>query len=66
VPNRSDYYLVSTANPDGIFTESTSTNNTAWVRFRLSADSKGNRKVEVTDHSPCTSPGLCGERSTNR
>jgi hypothetical protein len=29
-------------------------------------DSKGNRKVEVTCHSPCESPGMCGERSTNR
>jgi hypothetical protein len=66
VPNRNDYYLVSTANPDGIFTEATRDNNTAWVKFRLSADSNGNRKIEVTDHSPCSSPGLCGERSTNR
>jgi Lysyl oxidase len=66
VPNRNDYYLVSTANPDGIFTEATRDNNTAWVKFRLSAASNGNRKVEVTDHSPCSSPGLCGERSTNR
>jgi hypothetical protein len=66
VPNRNDYYLVSTANPDGIFTETTLTNNTAWVKFRLYSDSKGNRKIEVTDHSPCSSPGLCGERSTNR
>jgi hypothetical protein len=66
VANRDDYYLVSTANPAGIFTESTTTNNTAWVEFRLYQDSKGNRKIEVTDHSPCSTPGLCGERSTNR
>jgi hypothetical protein len=66
VPNRNDYYLVSTANPDGIFAESTLANNTAWVKFRLYQDSKGNRKIEVTDHSDCDTPGLCGERSTNR
>jgi hypothetical protein len=67
VPNASDYYLVSTANYARIFTEADYTNNTAWVKFRLSADSKGNRKIEVTGHSPCVmGSGLCGERSTNR
>jgi hypothetical protein len=66
VPNRNDYYLVSTANPHGIFTEASRTNNTAWVKFRLYEASNGNRKVEVTGHSPCESPGLCGLRSTNR
>lgn len=66
VPNADDYYLVSTANHAGIFTESSYTNNTAWVKFRLFTDSNGNRKVEVTDHSPCEDAGMCGERSTNR
>lgn len=66
VPNADDYYLVSTANYAGTFTETDTTNNTAWVRFSLTSDSNGNRKVTVTDHSPCDSPGLCGERSTNR
>jgi hypothetical protein len=66
LPNGNDYYLVSTSNYAQIFTETDYTNNTAWVRFTLSSDSKGNRKVTVTDHSPCDSPGLCGERSTNR
>jgi hypothetical protein len=66
VPNADDYFLVSTANPAGIFAETNKTNNTAWVKFRLSTDSKGNRKVDVTGHSPCESPGMCGERSTNR
>src|SRR5688500_6632752 len=65
VPNRNDYYLVSKANPDEIFIESSTTNNTAWVKFRLFQGSNGNRKVEVTAHSLCDSPGLCGERSTN-
>jgi hypothetical protein len=66
VPEADDYYLVSTANYAQRFLESDYTNNTAWVKFRLYQDSNGNRKIEVTDHSPCGSPGLCGERSTNR
>jgi hypothetical protein len=66
IADADDYYLVSTANYARVFTESDYTNNTAWVKFRLTTDSKGNRKVQVTDHSPCESPGLCGERSTNR
>jgi hypothetical protein len=65
VSNANDYYLVSTSNYARIFKESNYTNNTAWVKFRLFG-SGGNRKIEVTEHSPCTSPGLCGERSTNR
>ena len=47
-PNGTDYYLVSTTNPTGVFLEQWKTNNTAWVRFTLSADSNGNRKVTVT------------------
>jgi len=66
LPNGGDYYLVSTANYAKLFRESDYGNNTAWVRFRLFQDSQGNRKVEVTDHSPCASPGLCGENTTNR
>ena len=61
-----DYYLVSTTNPNGDFLETDETNNTAWVRFKLSTDSMGNRKVTVSGTSPCDSPGLCGERSANR
>jgi hypothetical protein len=66
VADGDDYYLVSTANHAGIFRETDTTNNTAWVRFSLTSDSKGNRKVTVLEHSPCDSPGLCGEHSTNR
>jgi hypothetical protein len=66
IANGTDYYLVSTTSPTGVFLEQDSTNNTAWVKFTLSAESNGNRKVTVTDHSPCESPGMCGERSTNR
>jgi hypothetical protein len=53
VPNATDYYLVSTANYARRFAELDYTNNTAWVKFKLSSDSNGNRKVEVTGHSPC-------------
>ena len=66
VPDATDYYLVSTANADGVFLEQNYTNNQAWVKFRLYTGSNGNRKIEVTGHSPCESPGLCGLRSTNR
>ena len=61
-----DYYLVSTTNPTGVFLEQDKTNNTEWVKFTLSSESNGNRKVTVTGHSPCEDPGMCGERATNR
>ncbi|MEX2614188.1 MAG: lysyl oxidase family protein, partial [Gaiellaceae bacterium] len=64
VANGPDYYLVSTTNPTGAFLEQDKTNNTAWVKFTLSTDSSGNRKVTVTATSPC-SGALCGDRSTN-
>ena len=60
------YYLISTANPDGIFLEKDLSNNTAWVSFELRRDSNGNPKIEILDHSACDSPGLCGELSPNR
>jgi hypothetical protein len=66
LPNADDYYLVSTTNPTGVFLEQDKTNNAAWVKFTLSMDSNGNRKVTATDHSPCESPGMCGERAPNR
>jgi len=66
VPNGTNYYLVSTTAPDGSFLELDKTNNSAWVKFTLSSDSNGNRKVTVTGHSPCESPGMCGDLSPNR
>jgi hypothetical protein len=54
------YYLVSVANPDGNFLETSTTNNSAWTSFRLSRDSNGNAKVAEISHSPCTG-SLCGE-----
>ena len=66
IPNATDYYLVSTTNPTGAFLEQDKTNNTAWVKFSLTSESNGNRKVTVTEHSPCESPGMCGDLSANR
>ena len=40
--------------------------DTAWVKFTLSGINGGNRKVSVTEHSECASPGLCGVGSPNR
>ncbi len=61
------YYLVSTTNPDGIFIEENDTNNTAWVAFDLTRTSTGgNPKITTVGHSPCESPGLCGEKAPNR
>jgi hypothetical protein len=64
--NAEDYYLVSTANAAGVFKELNYTNNSAWVKFALRTGSKGNRKVVILGHSPCETPGLCGENTTNR
>jgi hypothetical protein len=60
------YYLVSTSNPSGLFLEKDMTNNTAWVSFDLTYDERGNAKITIVDHSPCDSPGLCGEGAPNR
>jgi hypothetical protein len=65
-PNANDYYLVSTTNYAGKFLEKTTTNNTAWAKFRLYQDSKGNRKIEVTGNSPCSGDGMCGVNAPNR
>src|SRR5262245_3124445 len=66
VPDANDYYLVSTVNFARTFTETNYTNNTAWAKFTLTSDSSGNRKVTVIGHSPCESPGLCGDTAPNR
>ena len=66
LPNANDYYLVSTSNPDGVFDEVRTDNNTAWVKFSLTNGSNGNRKVTVLANSPCENPGLCGAYAPNR
>ena len=60
------YYLVSTSNHEGVFIEKNYTNNTAWVAFDLTRDSKGNPKITVVDHSYCESVGSCGDNAPNR
>ena len=61
-----EYYLVSTSNPDGNLIESSQSNNTAWVKFRITRQSQGNPKLDVIDRSPCETPALCGEGAPNR
>ena len=65
-PEADDLYLGSTSNHAGVFAEADTTNNTEWVRFRLFRDSNGNRKIKVTDHSPCENSDLCGVTVPNR
>ena len=61
------YYLVSTANPDGIYLEKDLTNNAAWTSFKLIRDSNGNPKIKIIGNSPCIlGSGMCGENSPNR
>ncbi|MFM7103399.1 MAG: lysyl oxidase family protein, partial [Verrucomicrobiota bacterium] len=60
------YYLVSTAGPDGNFIEKNYDNNTAWVGFDLTRDSKGNAKIRVVENSPCDTQALCGVGAPNR
>ena len=61
------YYLVSTANPDGIYLEKDLKNNTAWTSFKLTRDSNGTPKIEIIGNSDCIlGSGLCGENSPNR
>jgi hypothetical protein len=59
------YYLVSTANAEGTFLETTTANNTAWTSFRVTRDSKGNAKVSEVASSACTG-ALCGDQIPNR
>lgn len=62
------YYLVSTANPAGVFIESDYSNNSAWASFALTRDSQGNPKIAITGHSPVPAniPGLDGANAPNR
>ncbi|CAN5183329.1 hypothetical protein BH23BAC1_BH23BAC1_45370 [soil metagenome] len=60
-----EYYLVSTSNPDLSFIESDYQNNTAWVKFQLSRESKGNAKLKIIDQSVKTGP-LSGAGAPNR
>ena len=57
---------MSTSNFAKKFRESDYANNTEWVRFRLSQESSGNRKVTVTGHSPSETDAMCGIGVPNR
>lgn len=65
-PAGTPLYLVSTASHEGVFLESDTTNNTAWVSFQVKRFSRGNPKIELLGHSACDTPGLCGDSVPNR
>lgn len=60
------YYLTVDVNDEDLFLESNTENNLSWVSFRLTRDSKGNPKITLIGHSPCSSPNMCGEGLPNR
>jgi hypothetical protein len=63
------YYLVSTCNYQGTFREKTLANNTAWVKFSIKRDSKGNPKLAIVGTSPTSGPfaeALSGVGAPNR
>jgi hypothetical protein len=60
------YYLTVDVNDEDLFVESDTTNDLAWVSFSVRRDSKGNPKISLISHSPCSSPNMCGEGLPNR
>ena len=60
------YYLKVHANDDGVFVETSTSDNVAWRSFRLTRDSNGNPKITLIATSPCSSPRMCGEDLPNR
>ena len=60
------YYLQVHVNDDGVFVESDTTDNVAWVSFRLTRASNGNAKITLISHSPCSPVNMCGESLPNR
>jgi hypothetical protein len=59
------YYMLSIANPEARYLETTTENNTAWSSFRITRDSQGNAKITEISHSPCSGT-LCGEDVPSR
>jgi hypothetical protein len=61
------YYLILTANPDGLFIESDYTNNRAWVSFSLSYNKRNNAILKVLFNSLTQAgEGLAPPSKTNR
>lgn len=57
------YYLTHEADPSNKWLESNDTNNTSWVKFRLTRDSgSGNGNLQMLEESACTGLG-CGNTS---
>ena len=65
------YFLTHTWNPVDKFVDGNKDNDVSWMKFELSDDGNGNRKItELEGFAPeCqsdgTTPGLCGEISKN-
>jgi hypothetical protein len=65
------YFLTHTWNPLGFFVDESSENDSSWMKFELSDQGNGNRKItELESFAPeCKSngstPGLCGDINKN-
>ena len=65
------YFLVHKWNPAGSFVDADDSNDESWMKFELSDDENGNRKiVELQGFAPeCqddgSTPGICGEINKN-
>jgi len=70
IPN-GEYFLTHTWNPLNRFVDGNEDNNMSWMKFELSDDGNGNRKITELDgfapecKSDGTTPGFCGEISRN-
>lgn len=64
------YFLTHTWNPEEFFVDETIENDVSWMKFELTDDGNGNRKIiELEGFSPgceeTSLPGLCGEVKRN-
>jgi hypothetical protein len=60
------YDLRVNVDDERLFLESDYADNVSWVSLRLLRDTKGNPKISLISHSPCSSPNMCGEALPNR
>jgi hypothetical protein len=60
------YYLMVNVNDEGVFLETTRSDNLAWQSFALTRDSNGNPKVTLIAKSACSPASMCGEGLPNR
>jgi hypothetical protein len=70
VPNGT-YFLTHTWNPANAFVDADNSNNVSWMKFELTDDGNGNRKInEIEGFAPeCqdddSTPGICGDINKN-